>query len=117
MGLVRADLAARVLHPLLHLGQELIDQLRPRRGLLQLPTSLTRRNVPRDRVMGTARQLGGIPIRPREVERFQYFHDLPCRLDGVPPRERGHFSTASALGEGPKPPEVARQRSRVGQIP
>jgi hypothetical protein len=43
--------------------------------------------------------------------------ELLVGLDGVPPRERGRISTASALEEGPQPPEVARERGRVGQIP
>jgi hypothetical protein len=90
--LVGADLALGQLHPLLHLGQELDDQLRPGRRLVELAAGFTRGDVPRDRVMGTASQLAGVPIRPRELERFQRFHDLACRLDGVPPRGRGHFA-------------------------
>ena len=82
---VGADLAARVQHPLDHLGQELLNQLRPRSSLVQLPAGLAGRDIPGHRVMGTARQRGGVPIGPREVKRFQHFHDLPCRLDGVPP--------------------------------
>ncbi len=117
VGLVRADLPEGVVDPLLDLGQELFDQLRAGRGLVQPASGLPGRDVAGDGVMGTAGQLGGISKRSGQVERCQNFHDLPCRLNGFLLGRRGRFSTASAPEEGPEPREAVRQRRRVGADP
>ena len=115
--LVRADLPARVLHPFLQLGQELIDQPRPCRRRVGQTARPTSRDMPGDRVMGAAGQLPGRTQRPGQIKRFQNFHDLPCRLHGVPSRVRRRFSTPSASEKGAQPRDAVRQTSRVGQIP
>ena len=46
VGLVGPEDALADLHPLLHTRQDLIDQQRPGRGPIQLPTGLPRRTYP-----------------------------------------------------------------------
>ena len=72
------------LDPLLELGQELIDQLRPRRGPVRQRTGLTGRDVPADGVVRDPGQLTGITQRPGQIERFQHVHDLLGRLHSGP---------------------------------
>lgn len=79
---IGADLPLRTIHPLFHLRQERVDQLGPLhllRRRRELP-GVTTNHIGRHRVMRTPRQLGGVPKRPRQVIRFQYFHDLLVRL-------------------------------------
>ena len=51
-------------------------------GAVQAPLPLG--HVPCDGVMGTARKLGGIPQRPRQVIRLENVHDLLGRLHSSP---------------------------------
>jgi hypothetical protein len=77
----------RPLHQFLQLGQERVDNTgtpgwRPTRN----PALLAARAIPRDGVMRTARQLGGIAQRPGQVECSKNFHDFLGRLHVSPPR-------------------------------
>ena len=86
MRLIGADLPLAPLDQLLQLRQELIDHPRPaRRPGGHRPAPLTRGHIPRDRVVGAARQLGGVPQRPRQVVGLQNVHDLLGRLHSSPP--------------------------------
>ena len=80
---VRADLAPRALDPLLNLGQERVDQLRPRRSLLDHPAGITLFHIPGHRVVRAPGQLSSITKRPSQVVRIQNFHDLLGRLQLV----------------------------------
>jgi hypothetical protein len=68
--LVGADLPRRVLHPLLDLGQILIDQLRTSRSNTRAPAGVAGCDMRSHRVVGTPRQLGGVSKRPGQVKRF-----------------------------------------------
>ena len=59
-------------------------------------------DVPCDGVMGAARQLGGVPQRPRQVISLKNVHDLLGRLHSSPPRELAEFgwTPLSQAGEG-----------------
>ena len=88
VGHIRADLAARTVHPFLQLLPIRIHQHvpplgAPRGQLTPLPGGHQRRH----RVMRTPRQLGGITQRARQIVSFQNFHDLLGRLHSSPPRE------------------------------
>jgi hypothetical protein len=84
---VSADLAVRTLHPLLHLLEERVDQLRSL-GRLERggqTTLIAQRDIVGHGVMRAAGQLGGIADALGESERFQDLHDHLVRLQQLLP--------------------------------
>ena len=95
MGLVGADLADRLLDPLLDLVQVLIDQLRTNHSHAAYTTGVAGRDMSSDGVVRAPRQFGGVTKRPSQIVGFQDFHDFLCRLQVVPPQGAiSGFSTA-----------------------
>src|SRR5690625_741565 len=110
MGHIGTDLALALVHPLLDLGQVLIDQLRSRGGLVAQPPRITGGDVPRHSVVGDPGELAGVPVGPCQVERFENFHDLLGRLHVSLLGAMGASAPLSLPGRGPEPPQAARQR-------
>jgi hypothetical protein len=79
VGHVGADLALGPLDPLLDLGQVLIDQLRPLRGLVQLATSSTPLDVVLDRTgrFSTAHRTRGRGLNPAGQGRRRRVGQIP----------------------------------------
>ena len=86
MRLIGADLALAPLDKLFQLRQELTDHPRPVRPASgQRPAKFALGHIPCHGVVRTARQLGGVPQRPRQVVGLQNVHDLLGRLHSSPP--------------------------------
>jgi len=83
---IGADLAVAGLHPLLQLGQELVDQLRATHRRSGQLTGVTAGDPQRDRVVIATGQLASRPITAGQIERFKNLHDLLGMLHVVPPR-------------------------------
>jgi hypothetical protein len=68
--LIGADLALGLVHPLLDLGQELVDQLRAGDRAVHAAAGVPGGDVAGHGVVRAAGQLPGVPKRPGQVERF-----------------------------------------------
>ncbi len=120
---VGPDLAVRALDPLFDLGQEAIDQAVTTGSLGQDPTRGPEPDVPGDRAMGTASQLGRGPVTAGQIERLED-STMPSALFTLPPRlltpNRGESSgwaasvAASGLNRWPRPGSFV---TGYGQIP
>ena len=107
---IGADLPLRPVDQLLQLGQERAGHPRPpRRPGRNRPAPLALGDIPCDGVMGAARQLGGVPQRPRQVVSLRNVHDLLGRFHSSPPRELAEFGWHRSANPGRGTPPGNRQ--------
>jgi hypothetical protein len=101
---VRADLAFRPVHPLLNLGQELVDQHRPLRPFVRGQPGLAQRDIVGDGLVVTSGQRGRCPKPAGQVVRLQNLHDLLAGLQPGPPCSRRRSRRGTAGRITPPPP-------------
>ncbi|NYJ19278.1 hypothetical protein HNR05_001069 [Leifsonia psychrotolerans] len=80
VGFIGADLAMRGDDPLLDLVHERVRDPPPIRRFGDRLTRVTGGDMPGNRVMGTARQLGCSAQPPGQVVGSKYFHDFSVKL-------------------------------------
>jgi hypothetical protein len=84
---VGANLASRALHQLFDLGQIGVDEsLAATLAFFRASAMLAQGHIPENGVVAAAGELCRGPVRTGKVVSFEYLHDLPARLQVIPPR-------------------------------
>jgi hypothetical protein len=101
---VGADAALGVLHHLLDLVQERVDQSGTSGPLEWVMTTVTQRDISGDCLLVHPGQVRCGVSAPRSVERFENLHDFPVRLgQGVPPGRGLGLGALDGIRSQPRP--------------